>query len=403
MPNLIIGSPPRGEDYFGQEALIENLWTKLKHDNVLLVAPRRFGKTGAMYKLLDGPRFSYRPLYMDVEHIETAADFLVELIAHLIRDQHFSQVIDKVWQGAKGFGQFLKNLPASIELGGVKVELRDNTDISKNWQSYGERVMSLVAKEGPPLLLLIDEFAIMINNIAMEHEAEAQQLLRWFRGVRIAPDTQTRFVIGGSINLVSTLDAHGWADTVNDLAIVRLKPFDSTTAKNFIEAILTSRNIKPTPEIVGTLLELVGAPIPYLLAVLLTSILERARATNSELSKEMIMQSFEEDLLGGDASAFFTQYRSRLDRYYPGSEARAAKAILATLSKAQGAIDQDQLYHVYLTTPSLATDSETNEHFLQLMHKLENDFYVVGNSGSYEFFSRVIKLWWKSHYGFQGR
>jgi len=40
MPNLVIGSPPRGEDYFGQEALIENLWAKLKHDNVLLVAPR---------------------------------------------------------------------------------------------------------------------------------------------------------------------------------------------------------------------------------------------------------------------------------------------------------------------------------------------------------------------------
>jgi len=355
-----------------------------------------------MYKLLDKPRPPYRPLYMDVEHIETAADFLVELIAHLIRDRHFSQVIDKVWQGAKGFGQFLQNLPASIELGGVKVELRDNTDISKNWQSYGERVMSLVAKEGPPLLLLIDEFAIMINNIAMEHEDEAQQLLRWFREVRIAPDTQTRFVIGGSINLVSTLDAHGWVDTVNDLAIVRLKPFDPTTARDFIEAILNSRNIKPTPEIVGTLIELVGAPIPYLLAVLLSSILERARATNSELSKEMIMQSFEEDLLGGDASAFFTQYRSRLDRYYPGSEARAAKAILATLSKAQGAIDQNRLYHVYLSTPSLAIGSETNEDFLQLMYKLENDFYVVGNNDGYEFFSRVIKLWWKSHYGFQG-
>ena len=45
MPDLVVGSVPRGEDYFGQEALIENLWVRLKNDNVLLVAPRRFGKT----------------------------------------------------------------------------------------------------------------------------------------------------------------------------------------------------------------------------------------------------------------------------------------------------------------------------------------------------------------------
>lgn len=402
MPNLIIGSPPRGDDYFGQAALIENLWAKLKHDNVLLVAPRRFGKTGAMYRLLDSPRPPYRPLYMDVEHIETAADFMVEIIANLIRDQQFSRVIDSVWSGAKGFGLFLKNLPASIELGGVKVELRDNTDISKNWLSYGERVMALLAKDGPPLLLLIDEFAIMVNNIAMEHRNDAQQLLRWFRAARIAPQTQTRFVIGGSINLVSTLDALGWVDTVNDLAIVRLKPFDPNTAKQYIESILASRKVEPSPEIVETILELVGAPIPYLLAVLLTSVLERQRATTSDISKDLILHSFQEDLLGGDASAFFTQYRSRLDRYYPGLEARAAKAILATLSRAAGAVSRDQLYRVYLGPTNVQASTKTEEDFMQLMYKLENDFYVVAKDGFYEFFSRVIKLWWKSHYGFQG-
>ena len=122
----------------------------------------------------------------------------------------------------------------------------------------------------------------------------------------------------------------------------------------------------------------------------------------SDISKDMVLQSFQENLLGGDASAFFTQYRSRLDRYYPGLEARAAKAILATLSKAEGAVRRDQLYQVYLNTATLQANSQTEESFMQLMYKLDNDFYVKANDGSYEFFSRVIKLWWKSHYGFQG-
>jgi len=49
MPYPIIGNVPRGEDYFGQEQLIENLWNRLEKDNILLTAPRRFGKTAAMY------------------------------------------------------------------------------------------------------------------------------------------------------------------------------------------------------------------------------------------------------------------------------------------------------------------------------------------------------------------
>ena len=36
MLKLVLGSPPRGVDYFGREALIERLWSRLERDNVLL-------------------------------------------------------------------------------------------------------------------------------------------------------------------------------------------------------------------------------------------------------------------------------------------------------------------------------------------------------------------------------
>lgn len=301
MPELIIGSPPRGEDYFGQEELIENIWSKLDHDNVLLVAPRRFGKTGAMYRLLDEPRRNFRPLYMDVEHIEHAADFMIELIANLIRDNQFARVLDGLWKGTKTIGKFIRDLPANIDLGGVKVELRENTDVPKNWLSYGERVMSLLSKDGPPLLLLIDEFAVMINTLARSNESEMKQLLRWFRSARIAPETQTRFVIGGSINLINTLDAIGLVDTVNDLSTIRLRPFSPQTARRYVEAIFKTRKVKVKPE-----------------------------------------------------------------------------------------------------TVNLPSNPKSEESFMQLMYKLDNDFYVVAEDHAYDFFSRVIKLWWKNHYGFQG-
>ena len=403
MPDLIVGNTPRGEDYFGQENLIADLWSRLEHDNVLLVAPRRFGKTGAMYRLLDEPEDPFRPLYINVEHIESAADFMVELVARLLRHHHFSRIANSFREEVNQFGDFLRSLPKSIDVGGIKVELREKTDISQQWKAYGERVMSLLSRERPPLLLLIDEFAIMIDHIARRDRGEVEQLLRWFRAARIAPDTQTRFVISGSINLISTLDALGLVDTVNDLAVEAMKPFSPRTAERFVEAIFASRKVELSPEVRDTILESVGAPIPYLLAVLLTAVLNRQRAARSPVTTEMVQAAFEEDLLGGATSAVFQHYRSRINQYYPGNEGRAAKAILGRLSRSDEPLGRNTLYQIYLQVCGLQPNAQAEENFMLLMHKLDNDFYVATSGETCAFFSRVLQLWWKTHYGFQER
>ncbi len=401
MRELNVGGVPRGEDYFGREDLIENLWARLKRDNVLLVAPRRFGKTGAMYRLLDEPRAPFHPLYINVEHIMSAADFMVEFLAALFRDHHFSRVINKLREETKGLGRFLRNLPESIDVGGIKVILREDTDVSQQWISYGERVMAMLAKDKPHLLLLIDEFAIMIDNIAQRSPEEAERFLRWFRAIRTSPETKARFVFGGSINLIATLDAMKLVDTVNDLSVEKLKPFDAKTAKRFVETIFASRRAKLAPKVRDTILELVGAPIPYLLSVLLTAIFDRQRATRKKVSMEMVEAAFQDDLLGGATAAVFRHYRSRIDQYYPDLEGRAAKAILGILSRSESPVRRDTLYQIFLKTGNLQPDQKTQEDFLRLMYKLDNDFYVVSQDDTFAFFSRVLQLWWKTHYGFQ--
>jgi hypothetical protein len=247
---------------------------------------------------------------------------------------------------------------------------------------------------------LLDEFAVMIDKIARTNRPEAEQLLHWFRAARIAPNTKTRFVVGGSINLISTLDAMGLVDTVNDLSIERLKPFDSNTARKFIEAVFESREMELSTEALETILELVGEPIPYLLAVVLTAVFDRQRATQQQITAGMVRDAFEEDLLGGATSVVFQHYRSRIDQYYPGSEGQAAKAILGVLSRAEQPVGQDTLHLVFLKAGNSQAGSN-NDDFLRLMKKLDNDFYIVSRDGAYDFFSRVLKLWWKTHYGFQ--
>ncbi|UCH94948.1 MAG: hypothetical protein JSV88_32495 [Candidatus Aminicenantes bacterium] len=404
MPELVIGTPPRGEDYFGQDHFIETIWSHLKKDNVLLVAPRRFGKTGAMYRLLDYPRKPYVPIYIDVEYIMSAADFMVDLIVKLIKKRHFRRLAKAIWAETKEFGRFIRNLPTGIDFGGLKVEIREKTDVQKRWLDYGDQIKSLLSKETSHLLLIIDEFPIMVDNIIRKNHEEAKQFLHWFRSLRTAPDTSARFVLGGSINLVSTLEYHGLVDTINDIPLIKLPIFSPETAKRFIEEIFSSRNTAITGEVKETILQLIGEPIPYLLAVLLTAIINRARVLNREVTPGIVKEAFDEDLLGGSTSAVFLHYRARIDQYqyYSDLEARTAKTILGILSLSDKPVKRDTLYQVFLETCNLSPGVQSREDFLRLMQKLDNDFYLKSKDNMYTFYSRVLKIWWKTHYGWGG-
>jgi hypothetical protein len=190
-------------------------------------------------------------------------------------------------------------------------------------------------------------------------------------------------------------------DTVNDLSIERLKPFDDESAKLFLKTVFASRNIAAEDRIIDSILTLVGIPVPYLLAVFLIAILDRQRATRRKLSVEMINHAFDEDLLGGATSVVFQHYRSRLDQYYSGVEAKAAKSIIGYLSRSEMPVREAVLYRLFLKSNSLQKSAETQGTFRMLMNKLDNDFYVISKDGYFEFSSRVLKLWWKTHYGFQ--
>ena len=48
-----VGPPVRGDDLFGRDAFVDLVWEKLDSTHILLAAPRRFGKTSVMYRLID--------------------------------------------------------------------------------------------------------------------------------------------------------------------------------------------------------------------------------------------------------------------------------------------------------------------------------------------------------------
>ena len=408
MHKLVLGSVPRGKDYFGQKKLIERIWRTLEHDNILLTAPRRFGKTAAMYHLMDKPRKDFEPVILNVEPLTSASNFIVELVARLHKKSSFHKQILSLWKKKKNISNFFRNSISNIDIGGLKIELRERTDIVENWESYGEEVLSLLSMNSPRLLLIIDEFPIMIDHIAKNNIKEAKKLLRWFRSVRIAPETQTRFIVGGSINLVSTLTSLGLVDTINDLFIQKVSVFSPETARRFVKETFSNemsckhKNAELPDEWINFILELVGEPVPYLLAVFLNAILDRSREMNrKKITKDDIKMAFEDDLLAGATAITFQHYRSRIDQYYSVTDGNAAKSILNLLSRTKRPVKKETLYQVFLERSNLRPDDSSHDQFSHMMARLENDFYLTEKERSYHFFSRALGLWWKNNYGYQ--
>jgi hypothetical protein len=81
MVTNIVGPPVRGENCYGREAFVELVWEKLAVGHVLLAAPRRFGKTSILYRLIDQPRPGCQ-FYKG----ETAEPADVEAFNHLMSD-----------------------------------------------------------------------------------------------------------------------------------------------------------------------------------------------------------------------------------------------------------------------------------------------------------------------------
>ena len=87
MQDFTTGSPARSDDFFFREAYIEDIWDSLRKEHVLLLAPRRTGKTSVMLHLADHPRQDRTVVFRNIEELGSPAEFCQTLIL-AIHEQH---------------------------------------------------------------------------------------------------------------------------------------------------------------------------------------------------------------------------------------------------------------------------------------------------------------------------
>ena len=402
----IAGSPVEGDNFFGRDDVACHLREILNHDDILLLGPRRIGKTSlARAVMAITHKEGWKVVEIVVASCNDEKGFLDKLEDALKKalDSFAGKLRDGMRDKLGALGRRIK----SLKLGGfgatAEVGLA-GTD-SDDWTTVGNDLLALLGELDDHWLIYVDELPIMLFNIIRQDSANGVQRVRrfldWFRNdVRaLASAGKVRWLISGSVGLDTLVQEHGMADTINSLNHQNLPPFTDSLACQLIRELATSYTIALDEGAVRSLVDAVSWPQPYYLQIAFQQLRSLIAANPGTPPQDLIDKTIEQIIQPGiGADNDFHHWDSRLNMQLSAPLATLAKALLnqsATL--ARGTRAENLLATVQQRHPD-ATDDEARALFVRLRDILLRDAYWLADDSSgarhYRFALEPLRRWW---------
>ena len=265
----ITGPPVVDDDLYGREYELARLWERLEQgEHVLMLAPRRVGKTSLMLELRRAARKDWDVIYVDVEDAAGPADCVAAIVA------------------------------AGSNL--------------------------LIILDELPLLI-----SRLLRTGERRHDAEL--LLSRLRHWRQAPALRNRIrtLIGGSIGLEGILRRAGLSGSINDPAPFHVESWGRSTAVEFLNRLGSDCDFRLDGESITHILELLQDPVPYHVQLFFSALRDACGGNPSGVSRKLIERCFEERLAGARGTAHLDHYAERLEIAFDEKEHDVARDILS--------------------------------------------------------------------------
>lgn len=376
--NIIVGQAARKEDFWGRERELENIWDAIESgSHILLVAPRRVGKTSIMYKIIDEPLSNYIALYVDVESADSENEFWKKLFKNMTNEDFAKTFGSRAHQL---FG-FIKTIKIdSVSSHGVKFGESKEVEYFEAFKQLIENI-----DDGTKLIIMVDEFAQAIENIIKKgKEDEAESLLQNMRALRQNNkiSDKVKFIYAGSIGLESVAKKIDSIKHINDLNPIPINTLDIPEAKDFAITLAESNEIVIVGEQVDYILEKIEWLIPFHIQIIMQ---ELKRFRKDDLSNADIDKAFSNAI---EQRNHFEHWESRL-KTFKDNEYKFAKEILNLIS-IHGTIKSTEIYNY---ADKYVLDADTAK---AVIRSLVYDGYINNNenAGEYRFNSTMLKMWW---------
>jgi hypothetical protein len=381
----VTGQVVEGEDFFDRQTEIGRFWRGLETDNLLLLAPRRVGKSSILRRMkADSESRGFTGIYIDVSDCNEELHF-VERLYSAILEHHGSA--DRLWNGIKD-SWLGKTISRVKKAGGGGFSIEFSSEPS-TWARMGEELAEALAGLEGRTLIQVDElpvFALKLLNRADDaNQARIREFLYWLRRLR-QEYPQVRWMLAGSIGLDTIASRLNIADSINDLRIETLGAFDEATAHEFLIALSTAYKVELATPVREHLLMRVGWPVPYYLQLLFGKVREHPRPGADDVDRAM------DTLLTPSYKSLFDYWRQRLRDELGRPDSDYAATLLHPASRAPEGISLSILKQVL--TPAVPDADTRDDKVRYLLDVLENDGYLVEESRRWRFRSPLLREYW---------
>lgn len=388
------GNIAYGKHYFPRLDDERKIWRKIsKGDNLLLLAPRRVGKSSLLHHLKDNPVDGYALIY---NYAQTSTSE-VEFYQNLLKDITESDFVKRSVKLSTKFKSWLSKLKLnfSFEAKGAKVEAGiKETKVGHTVENEIIRKILLdgLSETETILIIAIDEFPDALINIHKLHgETAAIQFLSGIRKLcqNVELNKKVRFIFTGSIGLDTVVKKFQLSNLINDLVHTTIAPLSDIEARKFIDFYFgqgSSRVIEDSLK--NIIIEQVGWNMPYYLALVCEEILDNYD-DNQLIAAPDVLKCIDQ-LFEHEAKTNFSHWRERLKRL-EDEEKKYAEALLTLVCDNDGPLPYSEIINL-----SQKREYKGNVDTNYVLDCLKHEGYLfhMKANNTYWFTSPFLKRWW---------
>ncbi|MFZ2853958.1 MAG: ATP-binding protein [Rhodocyclaceae bacterium] len=401
----IAGSPVEGKDFYGRKAIVEHLQNTLANDDILLLGPRRIGKTSAARAVMVGVRANgWRAIEINVASCEDERAFLDKLNTALKPElaSLTTKTMDAIGTAFSAIGGRIKSVKIPVPgAGSLGLELGDVD--AEDWTKVGCDVLRLIAQAEERWMIYVDELPILLFNIIRNDQQAGVQRVRrfldWFRNdVRALPDARkVRWLVSGSVGLDTLVQEHGMADTINSLNHQGLDAFKTDVAIAMLVELAQHYQIDLTEKNAESIVEAVQWPQPYYLQATFHHLRSLIVATPGASPASLIEQAVDK-LVQPGADNDFHHWEGRLSQQLSRADADHARTMLNIAARDPNGARPENLLAALEERMASAPADEARRTFIRLRDILQRDAYWWPDESSgtkrYRFRLEPLRRWW---------
>ena len=380
----IIGTAAEGSKYF-QRQRIENLILRaLRKGNFIhFTAPRRTGKTSILKQLAKNSYEDLICIYEDIESDKTSTDLYKRLI----------RLIELTINKSDKWSKKIWTAITSKKIKGINV-WDGKIDLEDKELDYKQIFLDLVKAIGESevkLVLFLDEFPDVINNIRAHEDAEtALNVLHTLRSLRQTSDFSQSFglVFSGSVGLTHIVRKIGRSKLLNDLKVIELDPLTPEEADDFISFLTDGATMYVPMETRVHIQTKLRQLIPYYIQLIIEKGDEWTEDNEKDILTVVDVDIMYQKLITENDK--FIDWVDRIKTYF-SDDSKFLLQVLTTIAHEDEMVMQEVL--------NIANKYGV-EDFEELIHQiLIDDGYLTKNEvGKLIFASPLLRDWWKYHY-----